>query len=168
MIRLFRFITLLIVAATLLHSCFKDVVTYTDYNIAVYDQSEGNGEITPAMELASYAYYVDTTEWSVLSYEDAVERRITNKTTGEVLSTPDVEGTFDALLPYPVSLRLEQPISMLVVVNPTLRLYAYRKYELPINLPSVDTKLYMASWRATHSSSGWLVRNDFYTFPDAE
>ena len=168
MIRLFRFITLLIVAATLLHSCFKDVVTYTDYNIAVYDQSEGNGEITPAMELASYAYYVDTTEWSVLSYEDAVARRITNKTTGEVLSTPDVEGTFDTLLPYPVSLRLEQPISMLVVVNPTLRLYAYRKYELPINLPSVDTKLYMASWRATHSSSGWLVRNDFYTFPDAE
>ena len=52
MIRLFRFITLLIVAATLLHSCFKDVVTYTDYNIAVYDQSEGNGEITPAMAVA--------------------------------------------------------------------------------------------------------------------
>ena len=150
-----------------MHSCFKDVVTYTDYNMAVYNQSVGDGEITPATELEPYAYYVDTTEWSVLSYEDAVARRITNKTTGEVLSQPDVEGTFDATLPYPASLRLEQPISMLVVVNPTLRLYAYRKYELPINLSSVDTKLYMASWRATHSSSGWLIKNDFYTVPTA-
>ncbi len=167
MIRLLRYIAMLIVGAALMHSCFKDVVTYTDYNMMVYNQSEGNGAITPATELASYAYYVDTTEWSVLSYDDAVAGRITNKTTGEVLSTPDVAGTFDAQLPYPVSMRLEQPISMLVVVNPTLRLYAYRKYELPENLPSVDTKLYMASWRATHSSSGWLVKNDFYSAPNA-
>lgn len=152
----------------MLHSCFKDVVSYTDFNIAVYDQTVADGEITPAAEVETYAYYVDTTEWSVLSYEDAVAHRITNKTTGEVLTTPDVQGTFDASLPYPASIRLEQPLSMLVLVNPTLRLYAYRQYELPENLPAVDTKLYMASWRGTHSSSGWLVRNDFYVAESAD
>ncbi|MBQ8437853.1 MAG: hypothetical protein IJX21_03785 [Alistipes sp.] len=157
-----KHIVFVVLGAVLLHSCFKDVVSYTDFNIAVYDQSVADGEILPSTAVETYAYYVDTTEWSVLTYEDALARRITNKTTGEVRSTPDVEGTFDVALPYPASVRLEQPISMLVLVNPTLRLYAYRKYELPINLATVDTKLYMASWRGTHSSSGWLVKNDFY------
>ena len=164
----FRHIVLLLVASAFLHSCFKDVVTYTDFNIAVYDQSVADGEITPSPQVETYAYYVDTTEWSVLSYEDALERRITNKTTGEVKSQPDVEGSFDAALAYPASIRLEQPISMMVLVNPALRLYAYRKYELPENLPSVDTKLYMASWRKSHSSSGWFIRNDFYEEESAE
>lgn len=149
-----------------MHGCFKDVVAYTDYNIAVYDQSVADGQITPSPSVETYAYYVDTTEWCIRSYDDAVARRITNKTTGAVLTEPDVLGTFDASLAYPASVRLEQPISMLVVVNPTLRLYAYRKYELPINLASVDTKLYMTSWRASHSSSGWRVVNDFYATED--
>ncbi|MBR3887420.1 MAG: hypothetical protein IKJ21_07465 [Alistipes sp.] len=162
MMKRLKHIAFVVLGAVLLHSCFKDVVSYTDFNIAVYDQSVADGEILPSTAVETYAYYVDTTEWSVLTYEDALARRITNKTTGEVRSTPDVEGTFDVALPYPASVRLEQPISMLVLVNPTLRLYAYRKYELPINLATVDTKLYMASWRGTHSSSGWLVKNDFY------
>ena len=162
MMKRLKHIAFVVLGAVLLHSCFKDVVSYTDFNIAVYDQSVADDEILPSTAVETYAYYVDTTEWSVLTYEDALARRITNKTTGEVRSTPDVEGTFDVALPYPASVRLEQPISMLVLVNPTLRLYAYRKYELPINLATVDTKLYMASWRGTHSSSGWLVKNDFY------
>lgn len=162
MMKRLKHIAFVVLGAVLLHSCFKDVVSYTDFNIAVYDQSVADGEILPSTAVETYAYYVDTTEWSVLTYEDALARRITNKTTGEVRSTPDVEGTFDVALPYPASVRLEQPISMLVLVNPTLRLYAYRKYELPINLATVDTKLYMASWRGTHSSSGWLVKNDFF------
>ena len=166
--RVCKHIALTLFGALLLHGCFKDVITYTDYNIAVYDQSVADGQIVPSPAVETYAYYVDTTEWSVLSYEDALERRITNKTTGEVKSQPDVEGTFDAALAYPASIRLEQPISMMVLVNPALRLYAYRKYELPENLPSVDTKLYMASWRKSHSSSGWFIRNDFYEEESAE
>ena len=160
--RVCKHIALFLFGALLLHGCFKDVITYTDYNIAVYDQSVADGQIVPSPAVETYAYYVDTMEWTILSYDDAVARRITNKTTGAVLTEPDALGSFDVSLPYPASVRLEQPLSMLVVVNPTLRLYAYRKYELPINLASVDTKLYMASWRASHSSSGWRVVNDFY------
>lgn len=155
-------------AVMLMQGCFKDVVSYTDYRICVYDQSVSNGEFTRSTELETYAFYVDTTEWTVKSYEDAVARRITNKTTGETKTTPDAEGTFSAEEEYQASVRLESEISMLVLVNPTLKLYAYRKYKLPVNLPVVDTKLYMASWRPSHPSSGWLIKNEFYTPPTNE
>ena len=59
-------------------------------------------------------------------------------------------------------------MSMIVVVNPTLKLFAYRNYKLPINLPAVDTKLYMASWRQSHSVAGWRVVNNFYEPPTEE
>ena len=159
------YIICLVACVTLLQGCFKDVVSYTDYRICAYDQSVSNGEVTRSTELEAYAFYVDTTEWTVKSYEDAIARRITNKTTGETKTTPDAEGTFSAEEEYQVTVRLESEISMLVLVNPTLKLYAYRKYKLPVNLPVVDTKLYMASWRPSHPSSGWLIKNEFYTPP---
>lgn len=160
-----KYIVGMVACVTLLQGCFKDVVSYTDYRICAYDQSVSNGEVTRSTELEAYAFYVDTTEWTVKSYEDAIARRITNKTTGETKTTPDSEGTFAAEEEYQVTVRLESEISMLVLVNPTLKLYAYRKYKLPVNLPVVDTKLYMASWRPSHPSSGWLIKNEFYTPP---
>ncbi len=161
--KIFRNIALLIFVGGLFQGCFKDVVTYTNFNIAVQNQTTSNGALTPATELSSYAFYVDTTEWTILSYEDALAARITNKTTGQSLTEPDVRGSFDSAAPYQVSMRLEAPLSMLVVVNPELRLYAYRNYQLPVNLEQVDTKLIFSSWRASHSSSGWQIENDFYT-----
>lgn len=156
-------ITLALFLGAVLQSCFKDVITYTNYHIAVSEQTISGGATTAAQLIDSYAYYVDTTEWAVLSYEDALAGRITNKNTGEVRSEPDVWGTFDSAAEYQASLRLEQPVSMLVVVDPTLRLYAYRRYELPLNLEQVLTRLTLSSWRASHSASGWQVENDFYS-----
>ena len=164
--RFIRNTTLLVVAALALHSCFKDTVSYTRFNLAVYDQVDSEAAFSHAEELDTYAFYADTTEWYIASWEDAVARRITNKTSGQTLDVPDVVGEFNPDEQYQTSLLVEQPVSMLVVVNPALKLYAYRKYELPINLASVDTKLYMASWRPSHSSSGWRVVNDFYATED--
>ncbi len=152
----------------LLQGCFKDVVEYTDFRISVYDQTESNGEFVRSTDLETYAFYVDTTEWTVKSYEDALARRITNKTTGKTQTEPDAIGEFYADDEYQVTIRLESEMSMIVVVNPTLKLFAYRNYKLPINLPAVDTKLYMASWRQSHSVAGWRVVNDFYAPPTEE
>ena len=153
------------VAAT---GCFKSVVAYTRYTMAIYNQTEESGAYSRAREIESYAFYVDTTEWRVASYEDALNRTITNKTTGEQLSVPDVLGEFNSSKEYSMSMVLQQEISMIVVVNPELKLYAYRSYELPVNLESVLTKLYMCSWRRTYSSSGWVVVNQFYVEPPEE
>lgn len=152
----------------LLQGCFKDVVEYTDFRISVYDQTESNGEFVRSTDLETYAFYVDTTQWTVKSYEDALARRITNKTSGKTQTEPDAIGEFYADDEYQVTIRLESEMSMIVVVNPTLKLYAYRNYKLPINLPAVDTKLYMASWRQSHSVAGWRVVNNFYEPPTEE
>lgn len=155
---------LAITAAVLLAAggCFKSVVTYTRFNVAVYNQTEADAEFVRARDIDAYAYYVDTTEWRVASYEDAVAGRITNKLTGEVLDAPDAIGSFNSSQEFQTSIVLTEGLSMIVTVNPELRLYAYRSYELPVNLPQVDTRLYMASWRPTHTSSGWVVVNRFY------
>ena len=152
----------------LLQGCFKDVVEYTDFRISVYDQTESNGEFVRSTDLETYAFYVDTTQWTVKSYEDALAHRITNKTTGKTQTEPDAIGEFYADDEYQVTIRLESEMSMIVVVNPTLKLFAYRNYKLPINLPAVDTKLYMASWRQSHSVAGWRVVNNFYEPPTEE
>ena len=161
--RFIRNTTLLVVAALALHSCFKDTVSYTRFNLAVYDQVDSEAAFVHTEELDSYAFYADTTEWYIASWEDAVAHRITHKTSGQTLDVPDVVGEFNPEQQYQTTLQVEQPISMLVVVNPALKLYAYRKYELPENLAEIQAKLYMAAWRPTHSSSGWIVVNRFYT-----
>ena len=160
--RFIRNTTLLVVAALALHSCFKDTVSYTRFNLAVYDQVDSEAAFSHAEELDTYAFYADTTEWYIASWEDAVARRITSKTSGQTLDVPDVVGEFNPEEQYQTTLLVEQPVSMLVVVNPALKLYAYRKYELPENLPDIYAKLYMAAWRPTHNSSGWIVVNRFY------
>ena len=166
--RSLRYIVCLLAVVPMLQGCFKDVINYTDYRIAAYEQTESNGEFLRSTDLETYAFYVDTTEWTVKSYEDALARRITSKTTGKTLTEPDAIGEFYADEEYQATIRLEAETSMLVCVNPTLKLYAYRKYQLPINLPTVDTKLYMASWRPSHPMSGWRIVNDFYAPPTQE
>lgn len=166
--RSLRYIVCIMAFMPLLQGCFKDVVEYTDFRISVYDQTESNGEFVRSTDLETYAFYVDTTQWTVKSYEDALARRITNKTTGKTQTEPDAIGEFYADDEYQVTIRLESEMSMIVVVNPTLKLFAYRNYKLPINLPAVDTKLYMASWRQSHSVAGWRVVNNFYEPPTEE
>lgn len=168
MIRSLKYIVCIMAFMPLLQGCFKDVVEYTDFRISVYDQTESNGEFVRSTDLETYAFYVDTTQWTVKSYEDALARRITNKTTGKTQTEPDAVGEFYADDEYQVTIRLESEMSMIVVVNPTLKLFAYRNYKLPINLPAVDTKLYMASWRQSHSVAGWRVVNNFYEPPTEE
>jgi len=153
-------------AALSLAGCFKSVATYTRYDIAVYRQTSPDGDFLRVRDLDTYAYYVDTTEWRIASYDDAVAGRITNKLTGETRETPDVWGAFNSSGEYQCSLVLTEPLSMIVAVDTDAERYAYRSYELPVNLPQVYTKLYMAVWRPTHTSSGWVVVNMFHV-PDS-
>lgn len=154
-------IFLALVALTFV-GCFKDTVGYTDYRVAVYNQVTKEADFVRARDLDAYAYYVDTTEWAIRSYEDALAGRITNKATGEVREQPDVWGELNTSDEYQLSLIINQKISMLVILNPEMQLYAYRKYQLPENLPRVDTKLYMAGWKPSQAASGWRVVNPFY------
>jgi hypothetical protein len=122
-----RAISILIVivaAAAILSGCFKQVVAYTVLNVAIYEQTEQDGPTPRAKEIISYAYYVDTVDWRIASWEDALVGRITNKTTGEVLETPDVLDEFNSTADYQMSIELNQKISMVVAVDPEMKMYA--------------------------------------------
>lgn len=164
-----RIISVAIIAAavaSICWGCFKDTVAYTIYNVSVFEQTAQNGPENKAEDLFAYAYFVDTTEWRIASWEDAQVGRITNKTTGEIKEIPDRIGDFIADAPYQVSIELNKKYSMIVIVDRTLRMYAYRKYELPVNLPSIKAKLHLSAWKRSHTSSGWMIVNPFFGVKD--
>ncbi len=56
----------------LLNSCFKDVEENTTYLLKPLVQYTSGGMNEPLDGVIGYAFEADTTEWTVLSYEDAV------------------------------------------------------------------------------------------------
>ena len=82
------YITILTLALGL-SSCFKDTVEYTRFNLSVQEQTQRDGEYTVADDVEAYVYYADTALWSIDSYEAALERRLTNKKSGQTLTTPE-------------------------------------------------------------------------------
>lgn len=160
---------LIIITATLLSTllcgCFKEVISYTLFRTAIYEQTTSDGSYIHSTDAEVYAFYADTTEWKIASWEDALAHRITNKLTGEVKSDPDVFGSFNSSDEYQSSILLEAPMSMIVMVFPQSQIYAYRNYPMPENLAQVDTKFYVAQWRPSHNFAGWRVVNPFYTPP---
>lgn len=157
----------MLLAVSLLWGCFKDVVDYTIYKTSIYEQLSNDVNFKPATDVETYAYWVDTTQWKVASWEDAVAHRITNKTTGEQRDVPDAYGSFNASDEYQSVIRLDRS-AMIVMLFPQYKVYAYRKYELPENLAEALTKLYVAMWRPSHSAAGWRVVTKDFTPPVVE
>lgn len=143
-------------------SCYKSTVGYTIFSVAVNIQSTDKSDYTKARDLYTYAYYADSTDWCIASYEDACQKVLTNKLTGEKREVPDVYGEMNPSNEYQLSMVINEPMTMMVIVDPENRVYAYRNYELPKNLEHVDTKLYIAAWKPSHSSGGWRIVNEFY------
>ena len=156
-----------LLAASLMWGCFKDVVDYTIYKTAIYEQTSNDVNFKHATDVDTYAYWVDTTEWKIASWEDAVACRITNKTTGEQLDSPDAFGSFNPSEEYQSTIRLDRT-AMIVMLFPQYKVYAYRKYELPENLAEALTKLYVGMWRPSHNAAGWRVVTKDFTPPIPE
>lgn len=166
----YRYISCMTAAAAaialLSTSCFKKESYDTLFRIAVYNQNVSGEPLTRATDLESYAFYVDTNLWRIASWEDALAHVITDKRNPSVrLSVPDVVGVFDAEADFQVALPLTAPLSMLVVVDKANSMYAYRKYESPINLPEIFAQLHMYAWRKTYNANGWRIVNPL---PDVE
>ena len=150
------------VAALCCVGCYKSVVNYTIFSVAVKVQADDKSDYAKAQDLYTYAYYADSTDWRIASYEDACQKVLTNKLTGEKREVPDVYGEMNPSNEYQLSMVINEPMTMMVIVDPANKVYAYRNYELPKNLEHVDTKLYIAAWKPSHSSGGWRIVNEFY------
>lgn len=153
-------------AAATLTGCFKKESYDTIYRIAVYSQNVSGEALTRAADLEAYAFYVDTAQWYIASWDDALAHIITDKEDhSRTLTQPDVVGTFDADADFQVALPLTREMSMLVVVDKANSMYAYRKYLSPINIEEILTQLHIYAWKPTYSANGWRIVNPF---PDEE
>lgn len=163
--------TYIIVALSmiLLTSCFKSVSYDTTYIIKPLTQAASGGAYTPVAGLRAFAYDVDTTAWRVASYADAVANTITDKITSDKLTTPvavsepiEIEGLSDCF-----ALKVSAPTIMVVIVDETNKIYAYREQALGENLPELYATFILRTWRLStqriYIDSGWTIVNEFYT-----
>lgn len=157
-------ILVLFMALTACVGCFKEEKQGTRMRIELWSQ---NVEDDPVMKTTSdiegYAFYVPKgTKWEVKSWEDALDKRLTNSNKpGEVLTKPDVLATYDTEAEYQLTFELWSHFTFLVVVDKTNRIYATRLYETPMNLPETYVQLHLYAWRKTGTATGWDVTNPF-------
>lgn len=158
-----RYLIIALIAITAV-ACFKDEKQGTLMRIAVYSQETADSDIVPATDLESYAFWVKKgSKWKVSSWEDALAKRVTNtERPAEQLTEPDEIGDFDPEAEYQVTLELWAESTFIVVVDKANRLYAYRQYDTPINLPELPIQLHMYAWRKSGTANGWDMINPFY------
>lgn len=144
--------------------CFKDEKQGTRLSIELCSQNvDSDPVMRTTSDIEGYAFYVPKgSKWQVTTWEDALEKRITNTNKpGEVLTEPDVYATYDIEAEYQLTFELWSHYTFLVVVDKTNRIYATRFYETPMNLPETFAHLHLYAWRKTGTANGWDVTNPF-------
>lgn len=174
---------LFLATGVLMAGCSKDVTLETRYVIKPLLQASSDDRRPTVVEGASaFAYNVDTTLWKVASYEDALQRIITHKETGEKLtdpvavSEPYVGGETAPEQPAAadeggqtptqgwLQLHIGSPLQMVVVVEPLHKTYAYTNQKLVENLHTLYASVVFQPWKesASYLSGGWSFYRDDY------
>ncbi|MBO7263935.1 MAG: hypothetical protein J6U93_05390 [Alistipes sp.] len=161
--RLTKIVTL-IVALVAMVGCFQEEKQGTRMRIALYSQNVTTDPILKTThDIEAYAFFVGkNTKWEVATWEDALNRVITNVDNANLtLSQPDVIGDYDPSAEYQLSLELWSQYTFIVVVDKTNRVYATRFYETPVNLPEVMVQLHLYAHKKSGSANGWNTTNPF-------
>lgn len=153
-------------------SCFKKVTTDTTLVVKSIVQQVSGGENATAKEVFAYAYYTENDDWTVASYDDALNRIITDSLGVERRTVPDVEGEpyyKEGYMGNYTALPLNQSPAMVVVVSPETRMYAYLFKELNIeNLPETFLTLLFHPWKTAPYTEGSASKGSmWYVFPPA-
>lgn len=179
MIKLIRNMAVVAVVLFSLTGCFKKVTTATTLCIKVVEEvpvmeressvDGTTGEVTetlkevrkdmlPAEGCYAYLYYVDSSKWSVASYEDAVSKTLTNIESGEKISQPDSESSvyeMEGSSNNYLSLYQDSRAAFVVVVYPAAQMYAYMHRESKAeNLPTTYLTLIFHTWKTGSYNEG--------------
>ncbi len=168
----FKILTFVAVAAALAGTgCFKSIGYETFYVLRPWAQEGTVKTPIPREDMLTYAFDADTTEWSVLSYEDAVAGIITSRRTGEKLQ-PIAQGE-----PYEIdgnenwlAMQLNGPRFLILAVDQSNRLYGFTEQAIGENLPQmhVSVTFYPKEKGKRFLKGKWIMCNDFYTEPEPE
>ena len=157
-------IFVVLVALTACVGCFKKEKQGTQMRIELSSQNVESDPVTKTTcNIEGYAFYVKkNTKWEVKSWEDALNKRISNvDKPGEVLTEPQVIATYDPEAEYQLTFELWSHYTFMVIVDHTNRLYATRLYETPMNLPVVFAHLHLYAWSKSGQKNGWDFTNPF-------
>ena len=171
--KIYAKIALVALAMIMLSGCFKKVTTNTTLIVKTLIEEISGGDDVAAKEVVAYAYYTGTTDWTVASYEDAVQGIITDPSGTERRTTPDVvaspferEGSTNSYVAMP----LDQSPAMIVIAVPEVRMYAYSFRTLEAeNLPQTYITLIFHSWKTKQYTEGNKNKGgEWIVFPPAE
>ena len=166
-------IALVALVAIMLSGCFKKVTTNTTLVVKTLIEEESGKDDVAAKEVVAYAYYTGSDDWTVASYEDAVQGILTDSLGIERRTTPDVvaspferESSTNSF----VSMPLDQSPAMVVVAVPEVRMYAYSFRTLEAeNLSHTYVTLIFHSWKTKQYTEGNKNKGgEWIVFPPAE
>lgn len=163
---------MLYAAALLASGCFKSVSYDTDVILKSWVQRASSDALEPASGVVAYAFEADTVEWTVASYDDALNGVLTRKGSSETGVSP-VAGEVcrvDSVDMELLQMRVGSSPVVLVAVDTENRLYGYRQQELGENLPRLFTSVVFRPWKRMkkYVDGTWRMFNDFYVEePDA-
>lgn len=140
-----------ILAAVVATSCFKEVTTDTNLILKTLVQEKSGGANVATADVFAYACYTGTDKWMVASYDDALNRIVTDSLGVEKITVPNVEGVPFVREgdenPY-ISLPLNSSPALVVLVCPQVKMYATMfKYLNIENLPESYMTLLLHAWK---------------------
>lgn len=166
-----RRIISVLLCALFLTGCFRSVTYDTQYVLKPWVQQYNQGTVASQPGVLLYAYAVDTTDWTVASYDDAVAGILTSRTDPsqkfrEPYATGAPFGVVDTV-PTAVDwlkMRLKLSSATILAVDPANRLYAYTRQALYENLSPLYISVTFQPWRtlARYMYGNWTFVNDFY------
>ncbi|MBP3424269.1 MAG: hypothetical protein J6K57_04445 [Alistipes sp.] len=151
-------VVIVILAALLATGCFKKVTTDTNLIIKTLIQEKSGDANVATADVFAYACYTGTDKWMVASYDDALNRIVTDSLGVEKITVPDVEAVPFAREgddnPY-LSLPLNASPALVVLVCPQVRMYAtIFKYLNVENLPETYMTLLLHAWKKDPYTEG--------------
>lgn len=162
----FRIITLAVVAIAAT-GCFKKVTLDCRYNVRPYFQAESGGVAVQGENTIAYAFAADTTQWTVASYDDALNGVLTSKTSGEKRTDALVRAEQEEQM---VVLQLTVTPVTIIVVDTEHRLFGWRMTEVAENLPDLYVSITFRPWstKTKYVEGPWRMNNEAYVAPEPE
>ncbi|MEG1621986.1 MAG: hypothetical protein RR330_01290 [Alistipes sp.] len=168
--RILSCLSALLLVGSVSEGCSKKVSWDTDLQLKPRVQRVSEAALEPLEQAVCYAFQqVDTAQWGVASYADALAGVLTAKyitgtradgVKGTLLTTPGLE----TWLSMPVS----APFVMMVAVDTQNKLYGYTQVALAENLTPLVVDVVFYPWKdaPSYKVGNWWMFNKSYVVPD--
>ena len=160
-------IIVLVAVAVATTSCFKKVTMDCRYHVRPYYQAESGGVAVQGEGTIAYAFAADTSQWTIATYDDALNGVLTSKTSGEKRTDAmDRAEQSDST----VVLQLTATPATIVVVDTVNKLFGWRMTDVVENLPDLYVSVTFRPWsvKKRYVEGAWRMNNEAYVAPEPE